>query len=72
MPKSEPTVAMRRAMRKIKRRRFCAHWLIHKSTLRALLRRRLVIPCGWYSVCLPEDRPWTLISYAHPEKAFFD
>ena len=45
---------MKRALKLVKRRRYCAHWLIHKSTLKALLRRRLVVPCGFYSVCLPE------------------
>jgi len=66
------TPQMNRALRLIKRRKFCAYWLIHKSTLRALLRRRLVVPCGFYSVCCPEDQGWTLVSYANPETAFFD
>lgn len=61
---------MRRALRRIKRNKFCAHWLIHKATLRALLNRRLIVPCGFYSVCLPEDQGWTLVWYAHPETAF--
>ena len=64
------TRRMKQALRKIKRRKFCAHWLIPKATLRALLRRRLIVPCGFYSVCLPGDQGWTLISYAEPEKAF--
>lgn len=64
------TPAMQRAMRKVKRRKFCAHWLIPKNTLRALLRRRLVVPCGFYSVCEPQHQPWLHVSYAEPEKAF--
>lgn len=65
------TPAMKRALRKVKRRKFCAHWLLHKSTMKALLRRCLIVPCGWYSVCLPEDRPCILeVSYAKPEEAF--
>lgn len=73
---TDPTDAKRltqpqeRALRLIRRRKFCAHWLVHKGTLRALLRRRLIVPCGFYSVCLPENLGWTLLSYAHPEKAF--
>ena len=66
------TLPMKRAMRKIKRRKFCAHWLINKNTLRALLRRRAVVPCGFYSVCLPRDQGWTLVTFAHPERAFDD
>jgi hypothetical protein len=57
-------------MRKIKRLKFCAHWLIPKRTLRSLLRQRLIVPCGFYSVCLPQDQGWTLVSFAHPETAF--
>lgn len=64
------TPTMKRALTLVKRRKFCAHWLIHRGTLRALLRRRLVVPSGFYSVCLPEDRGWSLISYANPETAF--
>ena len=64
------TTQMKRAIAKVRRRVHCAHWLIHKSTLRALLRRGLIVPCGFYSVCIPENRGWSLVSYAHPEKAF--
>lgn len=64
------TPAMRKALRKVKRRKFCAHWLIPKVTLRALLRRRLIVPCGFYSVCLPSHLGWTLVSFAEPERAF--
>ena len=62
--------AMKRALRKIKRRKHCAHWLIHKSTLRALLRRRLIVPCGFYSVCVPADQGWTMVAITNPETAF--
>lgn len=66
------SAAMKKALRKVARRRHCAHWLIPKNTLRALLRRRLVVPCGFYSVCLPSDRPTfpVAIFYANPETAF--
>lgn len=67
---SDLTMPMRRALRKVKRRRFCAYWLIRRPTLKALLRRRLVVPCGFYSVCLPKDQGWTLVSFSHPENAF--
>lgn len=61
-----------KAMRLVKRRKFCAHWLIPKRTLRALLRKRLIVPSGFYSVCLPEHQATfpVKISYAQPEKAF--
>jgi hypothetical protein len=68
--RSELSPAMKRALRKVKRHRFCAHWLISKVTIRALLRRRLIVPCGFYSVCLPETPRWSLVSYAEPERAF--
>lgn len=38
-----------RAMRKIRRRKYCAGWLIHPQTLRSLLKRRLIYQCGFYS-----------------------
>lgn len=62
----------RGALQRVKARKFCAHWLITKRVLRSLLRKRLVVPCGFYSVCLPENKP-TLpiaISYHHPERTF--
>jgi hypothetical protein len=63
---------VRKALEMVKRRKFCAHWLIKKPLLRQLLKQRLVVPCGFYSVCLPEDKPTFPISieYAEPEKAF--
>ncbi len=62
----------KKALRLVRRRKFCAHWLIPKRLLRELLRKRLVVPCGFYSVCLPENRPTfpVAIDYADPEKAF--
>ena len=71
-PATDPHLSpsMKRALRLVKRRRFCAYWLIPKLTLRALLKRRLIVPCGFYSVCLPDEPIWTMISYAEPEKAF--
>lgn len=64
------TRKMKAALTKVRKRKFCAHWLIHKATLRALLKRRLVVPCGFYSVCLPENSPWSLVYFPQPEKAF--
>ena len=61
-----------KALRLVKDRRYCAYWLIPKRTLRALLRKRLIVPCGFYSVCLPEHQATfpVKISYANPERAF--
>lgn len=64
------TAPMKAALRLIRRRRFCANWLIHKATLKALLRRRLIVPCGFYSVCIPENQGWSLVHYVTPETAF--
>lgn len=66
------TKAQTKALRLVKRRKFCAYWLIPKQTLRALLRKRLIVPCGFYSVCIPENQPTfpVKISYSEPEKAF--
>ncbi len=38
------------ALRKIKRRGFCARWLIDGRTRRSLLRRGLIRECGFYSL----------------------
>lgn len=40
----------RRALRKIKRREFCARWLIHPNTSKSLIARGLVCECGFYSL----------------------
>jgi cell division FtsZ-interacting protein ZapD len=64
------TPAMKRALRKVDSRKFCAHWLIPKNTLRALLRRRIIVPCGFYSVCRPSNQAWLHVTYDEPEKAF--
>jgi len=59
-------------LRMVERKKFCAHWLIPKRVLRSLLKKRLLVPCGFYSVCLPENQPTfpVAIAYAEPEKAF--
>lgn len=64
--------AQAKALRLVRRRKFCAYWLIPKQTLRALLRARLIVPCGFYSVCLPEHRPTfpVAIGFDTPETAF--
>lgn len=60
------------ALHLVKRRRFCAHWLLDKAVLKSLLKKRLIVPCGFYSVCLADTPRWTLVSYANPETAFDD
>jgi len=45
----------RAAIRKIRRRRFCATWLLDGRTLRSLLGRGLVNHSGFYSVELTGD-----------------
>lgn len=57
------------AIELVRSRKFCAHWLIPKRLLRSLLRKRLVVPSGFYSVCLPRDQATfpVKIEYAHPE-----
>jgi hypothetical protein len=47
----------RAALRKIRRRVFCAEWLLDGRTLRSLLRRGLVRRCGFYSVEISDQMP---------------
>ena len=61
-----------KALALVRRRKFCAYWLIPKRVLRSLLRKRLIVPSGFYSVCLPEHQATfpVKIEYAHPERCF--
>jgi len=48
----------RRALKLIRRRIFCADWLVRPRVLALLLQRKMIYRCGFYSVCLAGETRW--------------
>jgi hypothetical protein len=50
---AELTKQERKYLALVKKRKFCAYWLIPRPVLKSLLLKRLIVAAGFYSVALP-------------------